>query len=479
MPRSASVGGLAKRGVIPRKQFYIKLFFFNTVILVHPFWASALAFSPDGQRIATSSGTNIRVWNVETQPDPVVLNRSGESTSGEPQFDPTGSRIAVIAGDLSIWLSTGSLKSRFAVPTRRFVVARWSADGQLVALATRDGEIYVAVVEQDAQPRRIGQQAPGIMSMEFSKNNRELLTASKDGIARLWPVDQSRPPVEIGRAAPALNAAQFSADEQDILTASDNGTVRLISRLANTPKWENTDAAQAGHDRFSWPITSLHLNVTRTLIAVAGSNGRTFVISMRDGHTVASIVLGTQPLVDADFSADGGHLVVSSESGRVDTFLNDANHVTASVDLRRRLWRVRLSADRHNALAVTDSIAYLLRLDGSGEPLELPGNPDRISTQGEISANASHVVTVDAAGHPQLWRVGWDEILSSLAHSTSACLTAEQRIRYLAEAPTSGPPNSMHVNCLDSANERSFNHLKYHQRLISITCRHSSPKKGD
>jgi len=33
MPRSASVGGLAKRGVIPQKQFYIKLFFFNTVIL--------------------------------------------------------------------------------------------------------------------------------------------------------------------------------------------------------------------------------------------------------------------------------------------------------------------------------------------------------------------------------------------------------------------------------------------------------------
>jgi hypothetical protein len=34
MPRSASVGGLAKRGVIPRKQFYIKLLFYNTVILV-------------------------------------------------------------------------------------------------------------------------------------------------------------------------------------------------------------------------------------------------------------------------------------------------------------------------------------------------------------------------------------------------------------------------------------------------------------
>src|SRR5580700_10026299 len=33
MPRSASAVGLAKRGVIPRKQFYTKLFLFNTVIL--------------------------------------------------------------------------------------------------------------------------------------------------------------------------------------------------------------------------------------------------------------------------------------------------------------------------------------------------------------------------------------------------------------------------------------------------------------
>lgn len=33
MPRSASAVGLAKRGVIPRKQFYLKMFFFNTVML--------------------------------------------------------------------------------------------------------------------------------------------------------------------------------------------------------------------------------------------------------------------------------------------------------------------------------------------------------------------------------------------------------------------------------------------------------------
>src|SRR5580658_3445451 len=43
MPRSASVVGLAKRGVIPRKQFYIKLFLSNTVILVLVFPLATMA----------------------------------------------------------------------------------------------------------------------------------------------------------------------------------------------------------------------------------------------------------------------------------------------------------------------------------------------------------------------------------------------------------------------------------------------------
>jgi len=34
MPPTASAVGLAKRGVIPRKQFYIKMFVFNTVVQV-------------------------------------------------------------------------------------------------------------------------------------------------------------------------------------------------------------------------------------------------------------------------------------------------------------------------------------------------------------------------------------------------------------------------------------------------------------
>ncbi len=57
MPRSASVGGLAKRGVIPRKQFYNKMFVFNTVILVGAAACNAalIIFLPT---MWTTNGTN-------------------------------------------------------------------------------------------------------------------------------------------------------------------------------------------------------------------------------------------------------------------------------------------------------------------------------------------------------------------------------------------------------------------------------------
>jgi len=62
MPQSVSPVGLAQRGMIPRKQFYTKLFFFNTVIL---------AFDSDvndsGQQAALRLAQHLRTEGVSTR----------------------------------------------------------------------------------------------------------------------------------------------------------------------------------------------------------------------------------------------------------------------------------------------------------------------------------------------------------------------------------------------------------------------------
>src|SRR2546430_2195119 len=90
MPRSASVGGLAKRGVIPRKKFYIKLFFFNTVILV---------LKPAEKRSSTLPKRNACWQRVRTRPSrsgmaPVSAARQIRSVQIPAQTNPA-SRIAM------------------------------------------------------------------------------------------------------------------------------------------------------------------------------------------------------------------------------------------------------------------------------------------------------------------------------------------------------------------------------------------------
>ena len=67
MPRSASAVGLAKRGVIPRKQFYIKLLFYNTVILGHrTLWVRALA-SETALRLESTDGAYMPFFSPDSQ----------------------------------------------------------------------------------------------------------------------------------------------------------------------------------------------------------------------------------------------------------------------------------------------------------------------------------------------------------------------------------------------------------------------------
>src|SRR5882762_11816726 len=81
MPRSASVVGLAKRGVIPRKQFYIKLFFYNTVIL-----GRRPRFSPDGEQVVYWSGLDINVGPRDSQRILVVPAGGGSPRLLSPGF---------------------------------------------------------------------------------------------------------------------------------------------------------------------------------------------------------------------------------------------------------------------------------------------------------------------------------------------------------------------------------------------------------
>ena len=98
MPRSASVVGLAKRGVIPRKQFYNKMFVFNTVILGYnaPMAFKLAAFAllvPALLSGATVEGV-VKDPSGAAVPDAAVILKNSETAQAENALTDTQGHFA-------------------------------------------------------------------------------------------------------------------------------------------------------------------------------------------------------------------------------------------------------------------------------------------------------------------------------------------------------------------------------------------------
>jgi WD40 repeat protein len=127
--------------------------------------------------------------------------------------------------------------------------------------------------------------------------------------------------------------------------------------------------------------------------------------------------------------------------------------VTASVDGTARVWRAdgtgepvvlrghegsvvsaAFSPDgTHVVTASSDDAAQVWRADGTGEPVVLRGH-ERPVWSAAFSPDGTHVVTAAEDRTARVWRVEWRTLLAFLAMSTTACLTPEDRQRYLAES---------------------------------------------
>jgi len=82
--------------------------------------------------------------------------------------------------------------------------------------------------------------------------------------------------------------------------------------------------------------------------------------------------------------------------------------------------------------ASSDETARVWRADGQGEPVVLTGHTDYV-THAAFSPDGTRIVTASDDKTARVWRVAWKTLLTYLRESTNACLTKEQRIRYLGE----------------------------------------------
>lgn len=170
--------------------------------LVLPGWVAAVAFSPDGQRLATGSADKVaRVFDARTGRQLAALHGHEDAVTAVA-FHPDGQ-----------WLATGSHDHTAAV---------WDAHSR-------------------ALRHRLAGHRGAVTSVAFSPDKATLATASIDGTIRLWYAATGQGQATLTGHKSWVNAVAFDADGGRLISGSSDGSVLIWSLRTNHP-WHTLTA---------------------------------------------------------------------------------------------------------------------------------------------------------------------------------------------------------------------------------------------
>lgn len=204
----------------------------------------SVAFSPDGQTIATgdSSGT-VRLWNITV---PARISELGPplsvGISHAIAFSADGHTVASGGdGAITLWDTTDPARSRelgrpLAAGAWSVISVAFGPDGRTLASAGNfgeyDGRVGLWDVSDPARPRELGRPlttgSTGVNSVAFSPDGLTLASGDKDGTIMLWDITAPTRPRQFGELATGGTrvSVAFSPDGQTLASGTD-GTIWL------------------------------------------------------------------------------------------------------------------------------------------------------------------------------------------------------------------------------------------------------------
>ena len=203
----------------------------NTVA-AHDEQVKKVAFSPSGKTVVSaSSDQTLRFWDVQTgkhlktiEPEKNILAIA---------FSPDGQTIASShVGEIHLWnVETGELRRTLTGHIGYVYTIAFSPDGKIVACAGNDALVYIYDVGTGERLKTLTGHSIDIATVAFAPDGRTLASASTDRTIRLWDSNT-------GALLKTLNHQRFvativySADGKTLVSGSGDGTIRF---------WDSSD----------------------------------------------------------------------------------------------------------------------------------------------------------------------------------------------------------------------------------------------
>ena len=370
---------------------------------------TSLAFSPNGQSLATASYDNTaRIWDL--QGNELAVLKGHQDLVRSVAFSPDGQKLATASydGTARIWDKKGNELALLKGHQGWVTCVAFSRDGQSLATASDDNTARIWDLQGNPLAVLTGHQEL-VRSVAFSPDGHSLATASSDGTARIWDKKGNPFALLTGHQGWVTDVA-FSPDGQRLATVSSDNTARIWDKKGNPL------AVLTGHQDL---VTDLKFSRDGQRLATASFDNTARIWDLQ-GNQLA-VLKGHQGLVtDLKFSWDGQRLATASFDNTARIWDLQANQLALLIGHQDEVMDVDFSPDGQKlATASLDNTARIWDLQGNelalltghqGAVRSVEFSPDGQSLATASSDNTARVL--DLQGNPLTLLIGHqDEVI--------------------------------------------------------------------
>ncbi len=282
------------------------------VVCAHGSRAEAVAFSPDGSRLASLTREGeLKVWDTPEEPIPVVIPPSNDNINAAA-FGAGGSLLATTGwGSVKVWdTRTGAERWLRVVshPREQGGAVAFDREGETIAAALRSPGVWVFGVDVGAARVLQEDREELVDALAWTPDGRSMVVVRKSGIEVVDATSGATgAALKVASEAPRFTCAAAWGDEPRIAAGAADGSLWL---------WEVGAAAgervRAGRGS---PASCIEFSPEGDIVAAGHADGSVTIAALGGDREVRAKL--PSPVCDLEFHTDGSRLLATSRDGHV------------------------------------------------------------------------------------------------------------------------------------------------------------------